>query len=261
MKKRNIIAFAASMVMAASAFTGLTAFAAAPADAVGDNIVAKYNADASTETEKVIDLYYTTEGDLADGLSSYEFVVRFPAGTVTKIAYSGLIDGFDAPMVNNEQIAANWGKVVVAGTDLYTSDDNMVGQLKLTVPADVPTFDLTIDGIKLCATWDFVDVVSSDITLNIPGKQIDPPAPEPVVASTVATDPIVEDGVKYTPFTALLDKAIKRIGLEINGTEENVTDYVVGELPVISGGDFNLGVVVKSRDADQTVGALKFYFE
>lgn len=256
MKKRNIIAFAASMVIAASAFTGFTAFAAAPADAVGEGIVAKYDAASSTDTQKVIDLYYTDD-EFADGISSYKFSVTFQPGLVTNVAYTGLLEGFMAPSVNNEQVANGIVNVTVMGGDLVTATDNKIGQLKVTVPAGTPTFDFKIVKLNVCATWDFIDFFPADITLSIPGAVPPTPVtPEPVVASKVDGEPIVEDGTVYTPFTALLDKAFNVIKLEINGEETNVTP---DHMPTIDGAS-NIGIVVKSRE-NQTIGALKFYFE
>ena len=146
MKKNKLIAFVTALSMTAS--MGISMISASANDDVNSEIVAtqavtkgfelEYNADASTETTRVIDVYYRGVPDILS--AKVKFV--YPAGTVTGATYVSTIA--TQPTVVLDNMAAGVINVVYGGMQGETSPNNQLGNLTITVPETTGEFVLEL---------------------------------------------------------------------------------------------------------------------
>jgi hypothetical protein len=202
MKNNRIIAIMASVSIVASiAFTTVTSYASNAAVSEGIDLVLAEG--TTTETTKVIDVYYV--GELAD-IISYGFYLNFPANLVTDAKFEIASTGFAD---NGRTDSYADGKVLIAGSNkdtIVVKDGSMLlGTLTLEVPLGTAAFDIALStsGYEVYDEW--YDEKTPDVSvLTIPGAK--PAGPKPIDANKLGTYAEHDDAV-VTVYTATVPAA------------------------------------------------------
>ncbi len=147
-----------------------------------------YNEDASTSTEKVVEVY--NRG--IDAVFTTSMFFEVPAGSVTDVKFTA--EGGGAPTVVTDHIADGKFSVVITwAAGPYESQDKLIGTLKMTVPEGTSDYDLTMT--------DESEIYDANVTLVEDAQfgkiTIGPKAPAPT-QTPAPTDMPIDDSVKVS---------------------------------------------------------------
>ena len=147
MRKNKLIAFVTALSMMASVGISMVSASAngdvnnnetITTQAVTKGYELEYDADASTSTTRVINIYYRGVTDILS--STVRFI--FPAGTATAASFTSSIA--TQPTIVDDFLADGRYNVVFGGTKGETSPNSQLGTLTLTVPEGTGEFTVEL---------------------------------------------------------------------------------------------------------------------